>query len=85
MVCQLKVCFNKKEQNVYMYFVLRTFEVNWKTITIQSEKKYKQKQHNRPSLNTLLLQNKVISLCNRFFKGCCPGSSWNSITQQCER
>lgn len=21
----------------------------------------------------------------RFYKGCCPGSSWNSSTQQCER
>lgn len=21
----------------------------------------------------------------RFFKGCCPGSTWNSESQQCER
>lgn len=24
-------------------------------------------------------------LCDRFYKGCCPGSSWNKETQQCER
>lgn len=24
-----------------------------------------------------------ISKCS-FYKGCCPGSSWNSVTQQCE-
>uniref|UniRef100_A0A8W8JGW9 Sushi domain-containing protein n=1 Tax=Magallana gigas TaxID=29159 RepID=A0A8W8JGW9_MAGGI len=26
----------------------------------------------------------MISLSNRYFKNCCPGSSWNSETQQCE-
>nr|XP_034333983.1 cell death abnormality protein 1-like [Crassostrea gigas] len=25
------------------------------------------------------------SRCEGFYKGCCPGSSWNSKTQQCER
>ncbi|XP_052710775.1 cell death abnormality protein 1-like [Crassostrea angulata] len=25
------------------------------------------------------------SRCERFYKGCCPGSSWNSSTEQCER
>lgn len=27
----------------------------------------------------------MILLLIRFFKGCCPGLSWNAETQQCER
>lgn len=44
-----------------------------------------ERQDNMLDLNTLLLQIKVVSLCNRIFKGCCPGSSWNTKTQRCER
>lgn len=47
---------------------------------------YKMKYHILPSQlkNYCSSILDMISLFNRYYKNCCPGSSWNSEAQQCE-
>lgn len=69
-----------------MIICILSFCVSYFSSKLEIRKEIKtERQDDMLYLNTLLLQIKVVSLCNRLFKGCCPGSSWNTETQQCER
>eukprot|EP00105_Crassostrea_gigas_P017137 XP_011434796.1 PREDICTED: multiple epidermal growth factor-like domains protein 10 isoform X1 [Crassostrea gigas] len=53
--------------------------------SVYYKKRWLNLRENLPIICLSLLNYTYAYGCEGFFKGCCPGSTWNSISQQCER